>query len=838
MIPHHRSVIAALAACLTLASACGDDEQPKRAVDQKPDPGPGPGPGPEPTEPPTWDESAFALRWSLPGFGGGLAGPAAADLDGDGDDELIFVGRGVAAIDPEGPRLLWHAKFTEMGFTAEQGLGSAVRVIPSATGNEAPDVLVSHYDGQVILLDGATGATVWTRGDLGLDFLLTDIALVDADDDGIRDVFPTHGNRAISGATGEDLWTVDLWQGATHLAEANLDGDDRGDLLIGLEPPAPIGGWSTAAEGEETQLFGVAGDGTVLFRFTPEGRTLEVAAADLDGDGIDEALLTTDMAELFAVDATGTQLWRLPVTTPDGVVWTVQGFDTDGDGADELYLAGGDFTNGWFVARVDPDGTKAWLHPVTNRPYAFVFDGTLLVAATGGEDQSLGLGELIALAPATGEEAWSVDSERSMRGAALLRRGDRTEVAVGEVGAVARSYDTSDGSVSLEMATGDFVTRVAAADLDGDGIDEVIRGDIAGWVTVLDHAGARMRDWRPDMGPSGFVTGLAVADLDGDGTPELAVSGDRGFEFDGIVAVMNADGSERWAIRLENPPYNVLAADLDGDGKDELVFGERIGGVACAVRAIDGNGDLLWERDVSDSCMEPILAVGDVDADGIPEIGYGDVGGANVALLAADGSEIWNVQAAYDTRWLLLGAGGFVHGGIAESAGHVTLRDPANGDEVAQHTIEPARSDTEGSPHNGWTLFAAIVPDTNDDGVDEIAASSVNGSVVLLDGATLDALWTTRLQPEGLAVRDARHAGPVAFVPETDETPAYVAVAQSTFVPTDGALFALDLDGAIVGEQAMLGEGRAIAVTQHGERFGVAVGAGLGVYAAEAVQAE
>ena len=820
---HPRALIGALAS-LAFASACGDDE-PKPAVRDEPA-------GP----PPSWAEAELGTRWVAPGLGEAIVPAAAADLDGDGDDELIYAGRGIAAVDPDGPRLLWAAKFELSPYGSDTLAASGVRVIPSATGDETPDVLAANSDGQVVLIDGADGTIAWSRSDLELDFLLTDIALVDADGDGVRDVFPAHGKRALSGATGADLWSADLWQGATHLAEADLDGDDRGDLLIGLEPPAPIGGiFAAAAEGEEAQLFAIAGDGTELFRFTPEGRTLAVGAADIDGDGIDEAFLANDTAELFAIDASGTQLWRLPVATPDGVVWVIAGFDTDGDGAEELYLSGGDFTNGWFVARVDTDGTLAWLQPVGDQAFDFAFVDGRLLAATGVEDAAAARGRLVALAPDTGAELWDVETERAVRGVTPLRRGAGTELALAMRDSIVRAVDAKDGGPAWSWATGGFATALTAVDLDGDGSDEVVRGDEDGYVTVLDGGGAQLRTWRPDLGFSGLVTGLAAADLDGDGTPEVVVSGDRAFEFDGLIAAAGADGSERWSVRVENPLFGVLAVDLDGDGDDELVAGERAGAGTCAVVAFDGAGKALWKQEVSDSCMTPVLAAGDVDGDGKPEIGYGDTAGSRVALLGADGAVRWSREAAYDTWWLQLRPGALVHGGAAgDTAGHVTLRDGASGDKLVHRQVDPAPSDNEWTVYSGWTVAAAAVPDLDGDGADELAVSSVNGAVLLLDGRSLETRWTRRLEPEGLPGGDAHHAGPVLFVPGTDHAPAYLAVAQSHFVRTDGAIFALDLDGTIVGEQKTAGEAHAIALVRDRERTAVAVAAGLGVHTVEA----
>jgi hypothetical protein len=123
------------------------------------------------------------------------------------------------------------------------------------------------------------------------------------------------------------------------------------------------------------------------------------------------------------------------------------------------------------------------------------------------------------------------------------------------------------------------------------------------------------------------------ADLNGDGEPEFLHP-----QADGLIRCFalnagagkcescppeekldahNHGGVERWHYAMKRPVSRMLAADLDGDGKLDVLFGGSDGKLH-ALSERDGKPQLLWSIDLGRRVGDPILA--DLNGDGRGEI--------------------------------------------------------------------------------------------------------------------------------------------------------------------------------------------------------------------------
>src|SRR5262249_42068343 len=122
--------------------------------------------------------------------------------------------------------------------------------------------------------------------------------------------------------------------------------------------------------------------------------------------------------------------------------------------------------------------------------------------------------------------------------------------------------------------------------------------------------------WPVFLAAQGARSGPVAADVDGDGRPEIVT-----VALDGGVRILRADGTAAPGWPRMTGGFGMgptpAVADLDGDGRDDLVFG----GADSLLYAISGTGANLpgWPRKLSAPVLSsPVLA--DIDGDGSLEI--------------------------------------------------------------------------------------------------------------------------------------------------------------------------------------------------------------------------
>ena len=189
------------------------------------------------------------------------------------------------------------------------------------------------------------------------------------------------------------------------------------------------------------------------------------------------------------------------------------------------------------------------------------------------------------------------------------------------------------------------------ADLDGDGIDDIVFGTARGMVFAIDGDGADLQGWPVHTdsvatqryreippGTAGIIATVAVADIDGESGMEVVACA-----LDGKVYAWQADGSRLapFPVQTDPPTHGSLhrgfiaspvLCDLDIDGKLEIIaasMDQKLYVYNHDGTYFDGNGDMvpdwpIWVRDfesggdVAKLTFSP--AVADLDGDGFPEI--------------------------------------------------------------------------------------------------------------------------------------------------------------------------------------------------------------------------
>lgn len=176
---------------------------------------------------------------------------------------------------------------------------------------------------------------------------------------------------------------------------------------------------------------------------------------------------------------------------------------------------------------------------------------------------------------------------------------------------------SGDGSGTLwSVVPGIYASAgVALGDLDNDGSPEVCTGGTQYAVVCLDNLGNLK--WAAGAEVS-YVGSPAIADLDGNGKAEV-IFGREVFAYDGTQLFTGAGGTG-------GSQKMSFAVNMDTDPELEIVAGNTI---------YEPDGTIKWQSADPDG----IPAVGDFDADGLPEVvtivsGY-------VYLTGNSGTRIW-----------------------------------------------------------------------------------------------------------------------------------------------------------------------------------------------------
>src|SRR5665213_3029700 len=213
------------------------------------------------------------------------------------------------------------------------------------------------------------------------------------------------------------------------------------------------------------------------------------------------------------------------------------------------------------------------------------------------------------------------------------------------------SITPSSFAAKVDFAVGTDPQIIVIGDLDGDGKPDLAVVNAGNnTVSVLHNTSgsgsitAASFAAKVDFATGNYPQSVAIGDLDGDGKPDLAVAN----YSDNTVSVFrntSASGSitsASFAAKVDLAtgagPYGVAIGDLNGDGKPDLAVANQSDNMVSVLRNTSASGSITSasfaaKADFATGSTPYMVAIGDLDGDGKPDLAVANQGGSTISIL-------------------------------------------------------------------------------------------------------------------------------------------------------------------------------------------------------------
>jgi hypothetical protein len=216
------------------------------------------------------------------------------------------------------------------------------------------------------------------------------------------------------------------------------------------------------------------------------------------------------------------------------------------------------------------------------------------------------------------------------------------------------SITTSSFAAKVDFVTGSTPVNVAIGDLDGDGKPDLATANYTGnTVSVFRNTSTSGSITTGSFAAKvDFATGsnpnsVAIGDIDGDGKPDLAVanSGTTSVSVFRNTSTTGSITSGSFAVKVDfvtgTTPASVAIGDIDGDGKSDLAVANDGSNTVSIFRNTSTSGSITsgsfaTKVDFATGSVPVIVAIGDLDGDGKPDLAVANYGSNTVSVIRND----------------------------------------------------------------------------------------------------------------------------------------------------------------------------------------------------------